>query len=233
MNSTRKLAIITGVLFIIGTAAGILSVIFFSPYADAVDYLINVAANVNQITWAALLQLIMGAACAGTAISMYPALKKFNSALAVGSVGFRLIEGALAILGFVFLLSLITLSREYVKAGMSNPQIFLSAGILLTAGRRWSSVAMLFSWCIGALMYYCLFYRTQLLPRWLSGWGIVGIILALAANLLDLFNIVNAFSPVNSALNFPIALQEMIMAGWLIIKGFNPNVLTVDSNNCC
>ena len=219
MNS-RKYAVTAGILFIIGTAAGILSVAISGSIIDAPDYLSKMGAHQVLITFSALLVFIMGAACAGTTIAMYPVLKRSYPALAIGSAGFRLIEGTLAAICCVFILCILSLSREFIKNGadVANYQI---TGLILMAGRHFSSIAMLFAWCIAAFMYYSVFYQTKLIPRWLSGWGIIGIVLAVTANTLDLFNIVSAFSPVNGALNAPIAIQEMVMAAWMIAKGFN------------
>ena len=73
----------------------------------------------------------------------------------------------------------------------------------------------------GALMYYAIFYKSKLIPRWLSGWGIVAAALCLISGILVMFNIIEFFTPVQIALNIPIALQEMVLAVWLIVKGFN------------
>src|SRR5687767_2830999 len=89
MNTNRKIARIVGVLFIIGTAAGVLSAVFTGPMLGAPDYLIEVSANENQIITGVLLVLIMGFALAMVPVMLFPILKKYNEALALGSVVFR------------------------------------------------------------------------------------------------------------------------------------------------
>ena len=89
MNTHKKTAIIVGVLFIIGTVAGILSVVFTGSILDDPDYLIKVSANENQIIIGALFVLIMGFALAMVPVMMFPIFKKHNEALALGYVVFR------------------------------------------------------------------------------------------------------------------------------------------------
>jgi len=83
-----------------------------------------------------------------------------------------------------------------------------------------SALAGVFAFAVGAVMYYAIFYRSRLIPRWLSGWGIVGVILMLGARLSALFT----RNPLTSyvILAIPIAVQEMVLTVWLIARGFNP-----------
>src|SRR5438876_4029989 len=180
MNSTRKIAIVVGMLFIIATVAAVLSAALTQPILNTPDYLIKIASNENQVITGALLQLINAAASVGIGISLYPILKKYNEGLALGAAGFRIIEGALDIVGLIGLIVLLTLSQEFVKAGTPDSSYFQTLGVLIQAGRDWvNNVAVLVTWCIGALMYYYLFYQNKLIPRWLAGWGLVGITLTI------------------------------------------------------
>jgi Domain of unknown function (DUF4386) len=225
MNADRKSAIITGVLFIIGFA-GVLTVALTKPILDDPDYLVKVSANANRIILGAFFQIIMAAACAGIGISLYPVLRKYNEGLALGAVGFRIIEAVFQIVGAVILLLLLTLSQEFVKAGALDSSHFQTEGALLLAGSDWvNHVAVLLVWSMGALMYYSIFYRTKLIPRWLSGWGLVGITLTIVASILFMFRLIGPMSTIQVALNIPIAVQEMVLAIWLIVKGFNPSAI--------
>ena len=89
MNTNRTTATIVGVLFIIGTVAGVLSVVFTSPILNDPDYLIKVSANPNQIALGALFVLTMGFALAMVPVVIFPVLKKHNEVLALGYVVFR------------------------------------------------------------------------------------------------------------------------------------------------
>jgi hypothetical protein len=222
VNSYRKNAIIAGVLFIIATVLGVLGRSFSQPILDAADYLISISANENQVIIGGLLALLAAFACAGIAICLYPVLKKHNEALALGSVGLRVMEGMLYIIGVVALLSLLTLSQEYVTAGASNASLYQVSGTLLQTVKTWAGQLSVLAFTTGAMMYYYVFYQSKLVPRWLSGWGFLGAALSLAAALLAIFGLLIPFSTVFILLQLPIGVQEMVLAVWLIVKGFNP-----------
>jgi hypothetical protein len=226
MNTNKKIAIIAGVLFIIATVASVLGTLFSKPILDATDYLIKISANENRIAIGALFKFIAAAASAGIAISLYPILKKYNQGLALGSVGFRIIEGMLGIVGVICLLLLTTLSQEFVKAGAPDSSYFQTSGVLIVAGRDWmGNVAGLLVFGLGALMYYYIFYQTKLVPRWLSGWGLIGIILIIVTSMLVMFRVIGPMSTTQVVLAVPIAVQEMVLAVWLIVKGFNSSAI--------
>lgn len=230
MNSSRKTAIVVGILFIIGTATGVLAAAMAQPMLSAPDYLTKLAASEYLVTLAALLVFIMGAACAGIGIALYPVLKPYNEGLALGATGFRIMEGVFDIVGVIGLLALLNLSREFVKAGAPTASHFQTLGALLTAGSDWvNSVAVLVTWCIGALMYYAIFYQFRLVPRWLSIWGLVGCTLTIAASLLVMFGLITHMSAIEGAMTLPIAVQEIVLAVWLIVKGFSPSTTSSEA----
>jgi hypothetical protein len=226
MNNYRKTAIIVGILFIIATVVDVVShAIFTTPILDAPDYLIKASANEYQLLTGAVLSLIAAFACAGIAIWLYPVLRKHNRALALGSVGFRVIESTLYIVGIIGLLSILALSQEYVKAGTPGASFFPASGSVFLAMREWSGQLAVIAFTVGAMMYYSVFFQSKLIPRWLAGWGLLGAGLSLVAALLSLFGQVVPFSTVSVLLNAPIGVQELVLAVWLIAKGFNTSAV--------
>jgi hypothetical protein len=220
MDAYRRSGIVTGILFIAATAPGILSLLL-PQVLEGPEYLSKIAANEPAVFARALLVFIMGWAGAGIGISMYPVLRRHNEGLALGAAGFRTIEGVFHCINAVLILVLATLSREFVKAGPGALAQFQNLGTLLAEGRVWvRDAAALPAWCIGAYLYYALFYKTRLVPRWLSVWGLVGITLTLAGSVLVLFRQIAPLSTVQMLLNLPIFPQEMVLAAWLIVKGF-------------
>jgi hypothetical protein len=130
MDSYRNNAIAAGVLFIIADVVGFMGLPFVEPM-NATDYLVSVSANGGLLTTtAALLLFIGGASAIGIAISLYPVLKKYYEGLALGAVGFRTAEGVLDIVSVIFLLLLITLSQQFVKAGAPDSSYFQTLGVL-------------------------------------------------------------------------------------------------------
>jgi hypothetical protein len=211
-----------GVLFIVATAASLLGSAF-EPVLTRTDYLSRVSANANLVSAGGLLELIAAGTSVAIAIAMYPVLKRWNASMALGSVVFRTIEAVMYTVGVVSLLSLLTVGQLFTRAATAEGAPVQAIGDTLVGVRQESVLAGVFAFAVGALMYYAIFYRSRLVPRWLSGWGIAGVILMLAACLSALFT----RNPVTSytILILPIAVQEMVLAVWLIAKGFNPSAL--------
>jgi hypothetical protein len=226
MNTYRKTAITVGILFIIATAINMLGKIaFLDPILNAPDYLGKLSANENQVILGGLLIFFSAIACACIAIWLYPVLKKHHEALALGSVAFRVVESMLYIVGVVGLLSLLTLSHEYANAGAANASLFQVSGTTLLAIKDWAGELSVIAFTVGAMMYYYVFYRSKLVPRWLSGWGFLAAVSSLAAVLLSISGQIAPFSTVFILLQIPIGLQEYTLAVWLIVKGFNPSAI--------
>ena len=132
MNNNRKTAKVIGILFIIGTVAGILSVVFAGSILNAPDYLIKISANENKIIIGALFVLVMGFVLAMVPVIMFPIFKKHNEALAIGYVVFRgALETITAITAAISWLLLLSLSQEYVKAVSPDTSYFQIFGTLL------------------------------------------------------------------------------------------------------
>jgi hypothetical protein len=217
MNSNRKTAIIVGALFIIATVAYSLSVILLDSILGGSDYLTMASANYYQVIIGALLVLIDAVAVAGIAIVIYPILKKHNEVLAFGYVGARIIEGVLFMINVITILTLLTLSQEFVKAGALNAFYYQTLGTVLLSSGNWAYLLGLgLAFALSALILNFVLYKSKLIPRWLSGWGLIGAVLVFANFLLQSFSI----NPVE-ILFIPIAVQEMVFAVWLIVKGFN------------
>ena len=221
MNSTRKIGAITGVILIIATVAAHVANAL-TPVLTGTDYLTRFSAQSNQVAAGALIYLSAYFASAGIAVVMYPVLKRWNAGLALGSVVFRTIEAAFYMVGLVCLLSLSTLGQQFTTAGAADRASLQAIGDSLVSVHDYAGLVAVFAFCLGASMYYTLFFQSRLIPRWLSGFGIVAIILMTAACVLALFsgNRITSYIP----LAFPIFLQEMVLAVWLIAKGFNPSV---------
>jgi Domain of unknown function (DUF4386) len=221
MNANRKTARAVGALFIIGTVAGILSRVVMGPIQNAQDYLMSVPASETRLVVGALLVLMMGFALAMVPVLMFPILRKHNEALALGYVVFR---GGLETVTYLAIatswLLLVPLGQVYARAGALDAINVQALGTFLLEAKEIGSIlAIVF--CLGALIFNYLLYQTELVPRWLSGWGLIAIVPYLAAGLLSMFGIINALSPIYATLNLPLALQELVLAVWLIVRGFN------------
>jgi len=227
MNTYRKTAIIVGVLYIIGTVAGVLSVVVTGPILGDSDYLDKVAANANQLTIGALLVLLMALALAMVPVMLFPIFRKINEVLAVGYVLFR---GALETVTYIVMLIswllLVALGQEYITGGAPDAAYFQTMGALLRDGHDAIGTILIIVFSLGALMLYYLLYQSKLIPRWISVWGFIAILMHFSTAFLILFRLVSpGMSLTLFVINFPILIQEMVMAVWLIVKGFNPSAI--------
>ncbi|HSE60850.1 MAG TPA: DUF4386 domain-containing protein [Candidatus Saccharimonadales bacterium] len=209
----KTVARTVGALFITGTVAGILSVAVTGSILNSQDYLAKIADNEGRVVMGALFVLIMAFSLAMIPVILFPIFKKYNEALALGAVLFR---GALETFMYITIvigwILLIALSHQ---EGIATDTSLQATGTLLQTAGTWSAHILAIVFSLGALMVYCLFYISKLIPVWLSVWGIAGAILYLATSLLVMFGLTDF-----GMLMAPLALQEMVLAVWLLTKGF-------------
>jgi hypothetical protein len=220
VHSDRRTAITFGVLLILGILFGILNTV---PELEYPDYLVTLSSIKTKVLMAVFFQFAMAAVYVCIAALMYPVIKKYDNAIALGYFGFRIIGAAFLFLGIVSLLALLFLSQSFVSAGQLNSSYFQTMGELLRAGRDWMNhIGMILPWSLGGLiLFYCLF-RMKLVPQWLSIWGIIGSLLTLTATFMLMFDVIKIVTPMYLLMNAPTALLELTLALYLIIKGFKP-----------
>ena len=153
-------------------------------------------------------------------VALYPLLQKINAAVALASVVFRTIEAVFYTGAVVNLLSILPLARQLAATPADEQAALHTLADSLLSMREHSTLVAVFAFNFGALMYYSLFYRSRLVPRWLSGWGIAAALLFTTACLLALFS--NRPVTGYTLLILPIAVQEMALAIWLLVKGLQP-----------
>lgn len=222
MIANRKTGIIIGILFIIGTVSAILSFAFTGAMNNSHEYLIQIATRDKQFVLGSLFILLMGFSLAFIPMILYPTLKKRNETFALGYVVFRgAIETVLYIAICISMLSLLFISKNYVISNSIDYQYIKNVVDAILKFHELISLSIEFVFGIGALLFYSVLYQSKLVPHWLSVWGIIAIILYLVSGFLEVFGLLTETSTFNSILSFPIFLQEMVMAIWLIVKGFN------------
>ncbi len=220
MNSTRKTAVVTGVLFILATLTGPLLATPLTSALTGADTLAGISAQMNRAAGGVLLWLISHFTGCGIAIALYAVLKERNVGLALGSVIFRALEAVFYMVGTVCLLALLTLGQRFAAAGAADRAALQAIGDLLVSVRDHAGLVAVFAFCVGAFMYYTLLFQSRLVPRWLAGFGVVAIISMLTACVLATLsgNRITSYIPLAA----PIFVQEIILGVWLIVKGFNP-----------
>jgi hypothetical protein len=224
MDRNRKIAMILGLLFIIAMVTSIASFNLLGSILNDSNCLFKVTQNEHQVILAVFFEVIMSMSIVGIAIILYPFLKKYNETLAIGAVGFRIIECTLYVIGIIFLLSILKLGQELVNAGATEVNKFqITSQLLLNARNLSNNVLGAIAFSLSALMYNYLLFQSKLIPRFISGWGFVGAAMYVAAAFLELSGN-KPDSILQMVLNLPLAVNEMVLAIWLIAKGFSNSV---------
>lgn len=170
-RSNRRAALSAGVLFITATVANVIGTGLSRALLDDPNYLTAVSSSANRVVVGVLLELVAAGACVGIALALYPVLKEWGKGLALGSVVFRTVEAVMYMISAASLLSLLALSQRFTSGAAADPVAFRTVGDALLDGREQAALVGVFAFSVGALLYYVLFYRSRLVPRWLSVWG--------------------------------------------------------------
>ncbi len=223
MNSTRKIALVTGVLFIITFITAIpAALVLYVPVLNDPDYIVGAGGADTAVRLGALLELILIIANIGTAVALFPILKRVNEGVALGFVTARVVECAFIAVGILSLLTVVTLRQEAAGA---------DAGSLLTVGK---SLVALHDWTFllgpgfvvgignGLLLGY-LMYRSGLVPRPMAVLGLIAGPVLCAAGIAVLFDVIEPNSALKNIAAIPEFVWELSLGIWLIVKGFNPS----------
>lgn len=218
----KKNAVIVGILFIIATLFLFVGEYFYGPVLETAEYL--QVAYPNRM--AAIIGIVIEFSCI-LAIPLipvfaFPVLRKHSETLAIAYLVFRLFEAVLFMLVDITKLTLINVSQLYLNADPSRAAWIENIGSTIQSWNEWAWVFYVFIFAFGAILFYTLLFRSRLLPRWISVWGLIAAAMILASAAMSMFE-VQVPEALFGLLVIPIGVQEMVMALWLIIKGFSDN----------
>jgi hypothetical protein len=229
VNQPKRTATTVGILFILATVAGVISVALIGSTLDPQGILGNVAADETNVVLAVFFDLVLAGAVIAIPVVMFPVLKQQSEGIARGYFAARLLEGMVIVLGAIALLTLVTVSQESVDV-VGGVTEFGFIGVALVAARDWTDVIgtqLIFG--VTALILNLSMFRSLLIPRFISIWGLIGAALAIVSSLSIMLLNLDPFATTSIVLFLPIAIQEMVMAVWFIVKGFNPSAIAVES----
>lgn len=216
----RTSARIVGVFYLTAMISSMLRYFLLDSILDAPRYLVNISENKNRVIIGTSSFFILAVSIIGIAVVIYPYVKKYNEALALGYVGARIIEGMLFIIANLAILTLFPLSQEFVLTGAPDDSHYQTLGHLLQEVRYYAyNVLWPITLSLSSLIFYYLLYRTNLIPRWISVWGFIAAPLFPVAS-LSLFG-----SKVSEFFVLPLVLNEWVLLVWLIKKGFNSTAI--------
>ena len=218
----RKTAALVGALFILATVTAIAAIVVLGDAFEGSDYLVGLPDVGNTVITAALLELVLAVSLIGIGALMFPVFKRHGEGLAQAYYGLRLTEAIFIIVATTCLVAMLAMGGQYADGDLDVAGAE-AMGALLMALREWAfAIGTLIFLGLGALTLNYLFTVSGLIPKWLSIWGLIGGAGVLVYGVFSLYNQdMGSFSVVN-LLAAPIAVQEMVFASYLIIKGFVP-----------
>lgn len=219
MDSLRKTALIAGVIYLI-TFISIPTIALYGPVRNDPNYIVGPGPD-TPVIFGGVLEIIVALACIGTAVVLYPVVKRQNEAVAMGFIGARVLEAAAIFAGVVSILSVVTLRQ----AG-AGPDALVT-GQALVALHNWTTLlGQGFLPAVNALLLGSLLYRSRLVPRIIPLVGLIGAPLLVASAAATLFGLKEPVSALSALAALPIALWEFSLGVYLIVKGFKPSPIT-------
>jgi hypothetical protein len=221
MDSTRRTSFVTGVLFIVTFVVSIPAALFlYVPVLEDANFILGAGAD-GGVALGAFLEVVLIIANVGTAVALFPVLKRQNEALALGFVGARLMESTFIAIGIVSLLAVVTLRQDFAGAG-GDPGSFLTAGSSLVAVHDWTFLLGP-GFIVGVgngLILGWLMYRSGLVPRAMAMLGLVAGPVLCVSGIGVLFGLFEPGSAPQVLATAPEFVWELSLGIYLMVKGF-------------
>ena len=227
MDWTRKHARAAGTFYLITFAASIPAVFFFlEPVLTDPAYVLGSGADTRVIV-GCLLDVINALACIGTAVAVFPVVRRLNESLALGFVTTRMFEAAVIMIGVVSLLAVVTLRRDVAGTAGADPASLVTSGQALVAVRDYTfQFGPNISAALNALLFGTLLYRSRLVPRIIPTMGLIAAPLLLAASVATVFGITEQGSVWYAPGGALIFVWELSVGIYMVVKGFKPSPIT-------
>ncbi|HJY65748.1 MAG TPA: DUF4386 domain-containing protein [Streptosporangiaceae bacterium] len=228
MTSLRKTALVAGIFYLI-TFISVPTLALYGPVKNHRDWILSSGTHTGVLV-GCLLEVIVALAGIGTAVTLYPVVKRQNESLALGFAAARVLEASMIFAGVVSLLSLVTLRQDLGGAAGANAAALVTTGASHVAVYNWTMLlGQTLMPCINALLLGSLMYRSRLVPRIIPIVGLIGAPLLLAAVIATLFSgSIGHVSAFQAIATLPVAAWEFSLGMWLVVKGFKPSPITAE-----
>lgn len=187
----------------------------------APEFLVTAAANATQVSAAVLVELLTGAATMAIAITAWPVFKRYSQPLALWQLLLATVGVSLVVLECTTLLSMLSVSRAYTAAHVTDGALYPALGAMAGAARHWAHYMNLIIGGCGLAIFYSVLCRFALVPRALAAFGIAATLLQITAVTLPLFG-----HDIMFTLLAPLGISQLLLAVWLLAKGFRDPAVT-------
>ena len=220
----QTIARVFGVLYLITFITSIPAFfVFYAPVLDDPRYIVGAGAD-DSVALGALLELLLIIANIGTAVVLFPILKRQNEILILGYVTARVVECVFIAVGLLSLLTIVTLRQEAAGADAAS---LVAVGKSLVALHDWTFLlgpGFMVGVGNGLILGY-LMYTSALVPRGMAVLGLIGGPLIIASGVGVLFGVIEAGGVVQGLATIPEFLWELSLGIWPIVRGFNPSAI--------
>jgi Domain of unknown function (DUF4386) len=230
MDRTRRIAFVTGALFIVTFVTSIpAALVLYTPVLDDANYIVGAGADTG-VALGAFLEVLLIIANVGTAVALFPVLKRQNEPLALGYVSARLVESTFIAIGIVSVLAVVTLRQAFAGAAGGDPDSFVTVGQSLVAVHDWTFLLGP-GFIVGVgngLILGWLMYRSGLVPRGMAMLGLIAGPVLCAAGICMLFGLFEPGSAPQVVATAPEFVWELWLGIYLLVKGFKPSPITAE-----
>jgi hypothetical protein len=220
MTSTRRTAVIAGVCYLVTHVTSVAALVLYGPVLNQSGYVIGTGAD-TRVLVGGWLEVILALAIVGTAVALFPVVRRHNQGLAIGYVGLRTLEAAVIAVGIVSLLAVVTLRQHDAGAAGTDAAAFVAVGKGLVAVHDWTFLlGPNFVGAADTLVLAWLMWRSRLIPRFIAGLGLAGGPLLFVSATAVLFGAYKQVSLPGAVAPLPVFAWELGLAFFLILKGF-------------
>ena len=217
MSSGNKTARIIGILSLATTAIAILiNQVLLGPVIFGTDFLTDTAMNKTEVIVSVLLGLVGVAISISIVVLFLPIFKKYNYSAAFCYLGLSIVAFAIGLIDKVSIMAILSVSEEYLKAGSPDSEQFKILGNVFYQIRWWTHYLDILIAGLPLVVFYYILYQSKLIPRFISVWGLIGVMLMLTVVLLAIFD-----QGTIMILFLPLGLNQLFLSIWFIVKGFS------------
>jgi hypothetical protein len=221
VNSNRRIAVLAGVFFIVAAVAAIIGLALEGPVLNDARYIVAASGDDTRVILGAFFEVILAISVIGTAVTLFPIVRRQSEGIALGYVAGRVVEALVIVVGIISVVSVVKLRQSFAGATGAEAITLVAIGKSLVVVHNWT---FLFgpNLALGpnTLMLAYLMYRSRLVPRVIAVLGLIGGPLIFASGTAVLFGLYGQQSVWGSIAAIPVFAWEMSLAVWLIVKGF-------------
>ena len=221
MSSGRKTAVVAGVFFIVAAVAAVIGLALYGPVLHDTDYVLRTSGGDGRVLAGAICEILLVISVIGTAVTLYPVVRREHEGLAIGYVAGRTVEALVIVTGIISLLSVVTLRQDLAGSTGADAGALVTVSRALVAVHDWTFlIGPGMAIGVNTLLLATLMYRSRLVPRAIAVIGLAGGPLVFLAAFGVLLGAWTQVSLAGSLPAVPVAVWEMSLAVWMIAKGF-------------